>query len=110
MRALIAFALVLASACDEPNIRKEKQIDAASFRRTLQCASRRVTPPADCESVREAARNIESIRIEPTGPSSARYVITLRDRGTHDVVYAEFPGQITNEITDADIPYSVKSR
>lgn len=109
MRTVLALALVLVltPACDEQKVRKEKQVDAASFRRMLQCASRRATPPADCESARDAAAIIESIRIEPTSPSSARYVITRRDGATRDVVNAEFPGQITNEITDAEIPYSV---
>src|SRR5262245_13829724 len=112
MRTLIAVSVMVAmSACeDERPLRREKQIDAASFRRTLQCASRRTTPPPDCESSREAAHLIEQIRIVPTGPSSARYEILLKNTGVPNVVYAEFPGQITNEITNAEIPYSVKAR
>ena len=98
----------IAGCNDDPPARKEHEIDAATFRQTLPCGAKTAGADSACEHFRDEAKRIESIRIEPRGQGSARYVITWRDRGTRDVVYAEFPGKITDEITAAGIMYSVQ--
>src|SRR5262245_53225997 len=77
---------------------KEKPWDATSFRATL--------------NNKQDAPNIDKIEIEPRGHDDARYLITdKRDpQGQKKVVYAEFPGQITQEIYAAGIQYTVKSK
>jgi hypothetical protein len=57
---------------------------------------------------KDEANRIMEIRAQPLGHDSARYVITFKNTGTKDVVYAEFPGKIIDEIVAAGIPYSVK--
>lgn len=82
-------------------------IDAATFRKTLQCGDPTAANDQTCEPYRDKVRNLESVRIEPRENNSARYEILLKDRAVHDVVFAEFPGKITDELTAAGIPYSV---
>jgi cell division protease FtsH len=76
---------------------KEKELDVTSFLAMLQN--------------KEDAAKIEKIAIEPRGHDDARYVVTMKN-GTplKQVVYAEFPGLLTKDIRDAQIPYSVKSK
>jgi hypothetical protein len=89
-----------------------RPMDAASFRQLLQCASTRLEGSAAdaCRGRLEDARRIEKIRIEPTGKDSARYVVTLNNTSQKSVVYAEYPGKITDELTAAGIAYEVKAR
>ncbi len=75
---------------------KEKEVDVTTFRGEL--------------SNKDKAKEIEQIRIEPRGHDDARYVITYRNNSVKAVVNAEFPGTITKEIYEAQIPYSVKSK
>ena len=61
----------------------------------------------------DAQRNekmIEKITIEPRGHDDARYVLSMRNTSKKQVVYAEFPGALTEKIRDAGIAYSVKSK
>ncbi|MGE3459725.1 MAG: ATP-dependent metallopeptidase FtsH/Yme1/Tma family protein, partial [Kofleriaceae bacterium] len=78
------------------NSTKEKEIDVTAFRGQL--------------ANKEAAANIESIRIEPQGHDNARYVVTRKNEQIKNVVNAEFPGTITKEIYEAGISYTVKSK
>jgi len=98
----------MAGCTEQKNARKEHEIDAATFRQTLQCGAHPADSQPNCETLRGEAKRIESISIEPRGQNKARYVITWLDRATRDVVYAEYPGKITDEITAAGIMYSVK--
>ena len=83
---------------------------AGWFRRTLQCGAPKAEKTAQCEQLRWELQNFERVRIEPTGPSSARYVIYWKSEPTHRVVYAEYPGDITRELVEARVPYDVKPR
>jgi cell division protease FtsH len=59
----------------------------------------------------EEAAKIEKIQIEPNGRDAARYLITLKaDPATKRVMYAEFPGKLTEQIADAKIQYTVKAK
>ena len=104
----LAVVISIASCAEHKNARKEREIDAATFRQTLQCGAQPAGSQPNCETFRSEAKRIESVNVEPRGQNSARYVITWRDRGTRDVVYAEYPGKITDEMTAAGIMYSVK--
>jgi cell division protease FtsH len=75
---------------------KEKELDVTGFRAQL--------------ANKEEAAKIESIKAEPRGHDDARYVVNYKATPTKAVVYAEFPGTITKEIYEANIPYSVKSK
>src|SRR6186997_415054 len=75
---------------------KEKEVDVTAFRGQI--------------ANKEEAAKIESIRVEPRGHDDARYVITLKNDQIKRVVFAEFPGSLTKDIRDAQIPYSVKSK
>jgi cell division protease FtsH len=75
---------------------KEKELDVTGFRAQL--------------ANKEEAAKIESIKAEPRGHDDARYVVTYKATPTKSNVYAEFPGNIVNEIYGANIPYSVKSK
>ncbi len=62
----------------------------------------------------EKAANIEGVRAEPRGPGDARYVISLKNDPTKQIVYgpccADGPGTLANEISTAKIKFSVKSK
>jgi cell division protease FtsH len=62
----------------------------------------------------EKAANIEGVRAEPRGPGDARYVISLKNDQTKQIVYgpccADGPGTLANEISTAKIKFSVKSK
>src|ERR1041385_8630567 len=58
----------------------------------------------------ENGRPIERIMVEPRGHDDARYVLTLKNTSQKEVVFAEFPGTLTETIRNAKIPYSVKSK
>jgi len=75
---------------------KEEEIDAMTFR-------------ADLEN-KEKAKEIERIRVEPRGHDDAKYIITRSNKKVKEVVNAEFPGKITDEIKAAGIKYEVKSK
>ncbi|HEY0191693.1 MAG TPA: ATP-dependent zinc metalloprotease FtsH [Kofleriaceae bacterium] len=76
---------------------KEKELDVTTFQRQL--------------TTKDDAAKIEKIVVEPRGHDDARYVITMKNATpAKQVVYAEFPGTLTKDIRDADIPYSVKSK
>jgi len=75
---------------------KERELDATSFRQQIA-------------NVEEASK-IEKIKVEPRGHDDARYVVTLKQDPVKRVVYAEFPGTITTAISEAKIPYEVKSK
>jgi cell division protease FtsH len=75
---------------------KEEELDVTAFRAML-------AKPED-------AGNIQKIQAEPRGHDDARYVVTMKTNKVKQVVYAEFPGMITQEIYNAKIPYSVKSK
>src|SRR5690242_8730645 len=76
---------------------KEKELDVTAFQQLL--------------TNKEEANRIERISIEPRGHDDARYIVTMRN-GTpaKQVVYAEFPGDLTKDIRNAGIAYSVKSK
>jgi hypothetical protein len=97
MRVAWVFALLIACGGqrdDRSDDFKMKEIDATRFHAML----------AD----KDEGSRIENIRAQPLGHDSARYVITFKNTNTKDVVYAEFPGKIIDEIIAASIPYSVK--
>ena len=76
---------------------KEKELDVTTFQAQL--------------TNKEEASRIEKIAIEPRGHDDARYVVTMKNTNpAKQVVYAEFPGLLTKDIRDAQIPYSVKSK
>jgi cell division protease FtsH len=76
---------------------KEKELDVTTFQSQL--------------TNKEEAARIEKITIEPRGHDDARYVLTMKNATPAKVVvYAEFPGALTKDIRDANIPYSVKSK
>jgi cell division protease FtsH len=76
---------------------KEKDLDVTTFQAQLVN--------------KEDAARIERITIEPRGPNDARYVVTMKNTNpAKQVVYAEFPGKLTEDIRGAGIPYSVKSK
>jgi len=90
---------------------KEKELDASAFRTLLRCRSKGVeNVPACTPEKRDEAQTIEKIQIEPRGRDDARYVISMQKDTTKRVVYAEYPGSITNEIDGAGIVYTVKSK
>ena len=59
---------------------------------------------------KDKRKDIQEIKIEPRGHDDARYVISYKSKGEKAIVSAEFPGTFTKEITDAGIPYVVKSK
>jgi len=75
---------------------KEKELTVTEFRELLA----------------KPDHGIQEVRVEPRGHDDARYVITMTTspNNTKQVVYGEFPGQITQEIYGAKIKYSVKSK
>src|SRR5262245_38544697 len=76
---------------------KEKEIDATTFEALLKN--------------KEEAAKIERIAVEPRGHDDARYVLTMRNSTpAKQVVYAEFPGEITKTIRENNVVYSVKSK
>jgi cell division protease FtsH len=76
---------------------KEKELDVTTFQNQLVN--------------KEDAARIEKITIEPRGHDDARYVVQMKNASpAKQVVYAEFPGTLTKDIRDANIPYSVKSK
>ncbi|HSR99707.1 MAG TPA: ATP-dependent zinc metalloprotease FtsH [Kofleriaceae bacterium] len=76
---------------------KEKELDVTTFQSQLVN--------------KEDAARIEKITIEPRGHDDARYVVQMKNASpAKQVVYAEFPGTLTKDIRDANIPYSVKSK
>jgi cell division protease FtsH len=76
---------------------KEKELDVTTFQAQLVN--------------KEDASRIEKIAVEPRGHDDARYVVTMKNGNpAKQVVYAEFPGTLTKDIRDANIPYSVKSK
>jgi len=75
---------------------KETEIDATAFRALL--------------ANKDEASKIAEIKAELRGHDDARYVVTYKTKNTKSVVYAEFPGKITEEIATAGIPYSARSK
>ncbi|MCX5748568.1 MAG: ATP-dependent zinc metalloprotease FtsH [Proteobacteria bacterium] len=77
---------------------KDTELDVMTFRQQL--------------SKPEEAAKIEKIVAEPRGHDDARYVITYKAQSPNkkSVVFAEFPGKITEQINDANIQYSVKAK
>jgi cell division protease FtsH len=75
---------------------KEKELDVTQFRTSILD--------------KDEASKIQEIKAEPRGHDDARYVVTYKNTNTKAVVYAEFPGKITEEIYNSHIPYSVKSK
>jgi len=84
-----------ASVREDSEVRM-KEIDAMSFHVLL--------------GDKEEIDRIESIRAEILGPDHARYVISLKGTRSKQVVYAEFPGTIVQQIQDVKIAYSVKAK
>jgi hypothetical protein len=56
------------------------------------------------------SQRIETIHVQPTGPGSARYVITFKDRPHRVMANAEFPGKLIDEINAAHVMYDVRPR
>lgn len=112
MRACIVAVLSIAgcSTDRDANDDRMKQIDAATFRSLLQCGDPAIRDQPRCEGLRDEAYLVESVRVEPRDKGSARYVVTMKNSGTKNVVYAEYPGKILDELTAARIMYSVKPR
>ena len=76
---------------------KEKELDVTTFQHQL--------------NDKDEANRIEKITVEPRGHDDARYVVSMKNSNpAKQVVYAEFPGTLTKDIRDAQIPYSVKSK
>ncbi len=59
---------------------------------------------------KDKANNIQDIRIVPRGHDDAMYVITYKTKTDKDIVNAEFPGKLTDQIAEAGISYQVKSK
>ena len=59
---------------------------------------------------KDKASNIQDIRIVPRGHDDATYIITYKTKTDKDIVNAEFPGKLTDQIADAGISYQVKSK
>src|SRR5688572_32948638 len=111
---------------------KEKDLDnTTEFRELLKCRTlvkeydakvkdaeaKRVPPPpapdypAECTAEkRDAGAKIAKIAIERKGRDDARYVVSLKDNTTKQVVHAEFKDSFINEIKAAGISYTVKSK
>jgi hypothetical protein len=107
MRAALIAVLLIAACDDRGAARKERELDASTFHRMLECGRASAGSDSACDSFRNDARRIESIRIE-AGKNTARYVITWSDRAERSVVHAEYPGKLLDEIQAAMIPYSAK--
>ena len=75
---------------------KEKELDVTAFVGLINNA--------------EEKGRIERITIEPRGHDDARYVLTMRNTSQKQVVYAEFPGTLTEKLRNEGIAYSVKSK
>jgi len=59
---------------------------------------------------KDKAANIQDIRIVPRGHDDATYIITYKTKTDKDIVNAEFPGKLTDQIAEAGISYQVKSK
>ena len=106
-------AILAVAGCStdrDANDDRMKQIDAATFRSMLQCGDPAIRDQPRCEGLREEVFRVESVRVEPRDKGSARYVVTMKDSSRKNVVYAEYPGKILDELTAARIMYSVKPR
>ena len=106
-------AILAVAGCStdrDANDDRMKQIDAATFRSMLQCGDPAIRDQSRCEGLREEVFRVESVRVEPRDKGSARYVVTMKDSSRKNVVYAEYPGKILDELTAARIMYSVKPR
>src|SRR5262245_26296455 len=75
---------------------KEKNLDATAFHTRLLN--------------KEEAGKIESITVEERGQHSAKYTVTMKSDATKLVVYADYPGTFTKEISEAGIPFTAKSK
>ena len=75
---------------------KERELDVTSFRQQI--------------ANKEEASKIEKIKVEPRGHDDARYVVTMKQDPVKRVVFAEFPGTITQDMFNAGISYEVKSK
>src|SRR4029079_11815386 len=75
---------------------KEREVDVTTFRTDLLN--------------KEKAKEIEEIAIVPGAHDSARYVIKKSNTNVREVVHAEYPGKITDEILNAGIKYKVKDQ
>ncbi len=75
---------------------KEEELNVTAFKELIQ------TP--------EKAATVKEILAEPKGRDDAKYIVTYKSGDTKNVVYGEFPGKITEMISEADISYTVKSK
>jgi hypothetical protein len=87
-----------------------KEIDAATFCAKLQCGDPAIANEPRCATVREELFEIERVRVIPDGKGAARYVVTVKTSALKNLVRAEYPGKILDEMTAARVPYSVKPR
>jgi hypothetical protein len=94
----------------DANDDRMKQIDAATFRAILQCGDPTLRDQPRCEGLRDEALLVESVRVEPRDKGSARYVVTMKNSQRKNVVYAEYPGKILDEMVAAGVLYNVKPR
>src|SRR5262245_48766184 len=75
---------------------KEKELDVTTFRGLLVN--------------KEEAAKLESVRAEPGGHNTARYVVTMKSDPTKRVVYGEYPGKLGEDIDRAGITYTIKDK
>jgi hypothetical protein len=113
MRAVLLLA-VFAACSNERALEDEdarmKEIDAATFRATIQCGDPAIANEPQCADLREHVSDIERVRVIPDGKGAARYVLTMKTSATKNLVRAEYPGKILDELTAARVPYNVKPR
>ena len=58
----------------------------------------------------DKAKAIKEVSVQPGGNDDAKYIVTYEGSVPKSVVYGEFPGEITKQLSDANIKYSVKSK
>jgi cell division protease FtsH len=98
---------------------KEKEIDVTAFKAELAKIEEtrakviRENEEAKAKGLPEKPLpdpDIQSVKIEPRSRNDARYQITYRSSQTKGVVYAEYPDNLTKQLSDAGIAYNVKAK
>jgi cell division protease FtsH len=98
---------------------KEKEIDVTAFKAELAKIEEtrakviRENEEAKAKGLPEKPLpdpDIQSVKIEPRSHNDARYQITYRSSQTKGVVYAEYPDNLTKQLSDAGIAYNVKAK
>jgi hypothetical protein len=107
--------LVALCACSNQRAQDEedahmKELAASTFRAILKCGAPAMRDLPRCSAALDLLHTFESVRVEPLGKGSARYVFKVKTDRITRFVLAEYPGKVLDELTAAGLPYSVKSR